>query len=222
MYRKGKDIRKKDKVWWHAATLFFFISYYIHSYTHTFNSLRRIGWASPYWYIKLYLCGNNWTAPSCFCVCSFWFWGEVSNSWILNDIGRNSLLGNRKKIAKFLMRTFTCCSTFLYDFGTLYMYVLCAWKDKMFPWFSAWEQITPTLGFLTTACEDLNSLRNKTELPFRLGCLFKGTVLRDFDFRYFYEYSSLAPFQCFKKICERNLSKQIYKCKLLPVTNRSK
>jgi hypothetical protein len=32
----------------------------------------------------------------------------------LNDIGRNSLLGNRKKIAKFLMRTFNCRSTFLY------------------------------------------------------------------------------------------------------------
>ncbi len=32
-----------------------------------------------------------------------------------NDIGRNFLLGNRKKIAKFLMRTFTCRSTFLYD-----------------------------------------------------------------------------------------------------------
>jgi hypothetical protein len=36
-------------------------------------------------------------------------------SWILNDIGRNSLLGNGKKIAKFLKRTFTCRSTFLYD-----------------------------------------------------------------------------------------------------------
>jgi hypothetical protein len=36
----------------------------------------------------------------------------------LNDIGRNCLLGNRKKIAKFLMRTFTCRSTFLY--GTIY------------------------------------------------------------------------------------------------------
>jgi hypothetical protein len=32
----------------------------------------------------------------------------------LNDIGRNSLLGKRKKIAKFLMRTFTYRSTFLY------------------------------------------------------------------------------------------------------------
>jgi hypothetical protein len=31
-----------------------------------------------------------------------------------SDIGRNFLLGNRKKIAKFLMRTFTCRSTFLY------------------------------------------------------------------------------------------------------------
>jgi hypothetical protein len=35
----------------------------------------------------------------------------------LNDIGRNSLLGNRKKLAKFLMRTFTCRSTFLYGQG---------------------------------------------------------------------------------------------------------
>jgi hypothetical protein len=33
----------------------------------------------------------------------------------LIDIGRNCLLGNRKKIAKFLMRTFTYHSTFLYD-----------------------------------------------------------------------------------------------------------
>jgi hypothetical protein len=32
----------------------------------------------------------------------------------LNDIGRNYLLGKRKKIAKFLKRTFTCRSTFLY------------------------------------------------------------------------------------------------------------
>ncbi len=42
-------------------------------------------------------------------------WPEVSNSWILNDISRKSLLGNGKKIAKFIMRTFTCRSTFLYD-----------------------------------------------------------------------------------------------------------
>ncbi len=32
----------------------------------------------------------------------------------LKYIGRNCLLGNGKKIAKFLMRTFTCRSTFLY------------------------------------------------------------------------------------------------------------
>ncbi len=37
------------------------------------------------------------------------------HSWILVGIGRNTLVGNRKKIAKFLMRTFTCRSTFLYD-----------------------------------------------------------------------------------------------------------
>ncbi len=37
-----------------------------------------------------------------------------ASSKILNDIGRNSLLENRKKIANFLMRTFTCRSTFLY------------------------------------------------------------------------------------------------------------
>jgi hypothetical protein len=36
-----------------------------------------------------------------------------ASSKILNVIGRNCLLGNRKKIAKFLMRTFTCRSTFL-------------------------------------------------------------------------------------------------------------
>ncbi len=41
-----------------------------------------------------------------------------ASSEILNDIGRNSLLGNRKKIAKFLMRTFTCRSTFLYGCHT--------------------------------------------------------------------------------------------------------
>jgi hypothetical protein len=33
---------------------------------------------------------------------------------IWNDIGRNCLLGHRKKIAKCLMRIFTCCSSFLY------------------------------------------------------------------------------------------------------------
>ncbi len=57
---------------------------------------------------------TNLPAPSCFCLYFFCFWEEVSMSWILNDICRNSLLGNRKKIAKFLKRTFTCRSTFLY------------------------------------------------------------------------------------------------------------
>jgi hypothetical protein len=38
-----------------------------------------------------------------------------------NDIGRNVLQGNRKKIAKFLMRTFTCRSTFLYGVKVQYI-----------------------------------------------------------------------------------------------------
>ena len=38
---------------------------------------------------------------------------NITNSWIFSDIGRNYLLGSRKKIVKFLMRTFTCRSTFL-------------------------------------------------------------------------------------------------------------
>jgi hypothetical protein len=38
------------------------------------------------------------------------FWGRVSNSLILNDIGRHFLLGSRKKLDKCLMRTFTCRS----------------------------------------------------------------------------------------------------------------
>ncbi len=46
-----------------------------------------------------------------------------ASSKILNDIGRKSLLGNRKKIAKFLMRTFTCRSTFLYAYNVLIIFV---------------------------------------------------------------------------------------------------
>ncbi len=34
------------------------------------------------------------------------------------------MLGNRKKIAKFLMRTFTCRSTFLYALAVLYAMVV--------------------------------------------------------------------------------------------------
>ncbi len=41
---------------------------------------------------------------------------NIINSWILSDITRNWLLGNRKKIGKFLMRTFTYRSIFLYGF----------------------------------------------------------------------------------------------------------
>ncbi len=42
----------------------------------------------------------------------------TQHSWILNTIGRNWLLGHRQKIAKFVMSTFTCRSTFLYDSQT--------------------------------------------------------------------------------------------------------
>ncbi len=42
------------------------------------------------------------------------FLGRSFQQLNLNGVGRNCLLGNRKKIAKFLMRTFTCRSTFLY------------------------------------------------------------------------------------------------------------
>ncbi len=71
---------------------------------------------------------------------------EVSNSWILKDVGRNSLQGNRKKIAKFLMRTFTCRSTFLYDgktqkwrpfsFCSFYITILCCIPSWHLSWLS--------------------------------------------------------------------------------------
>ncbi len=48
---------------------------------------------------------QNKETHSCFCLCSFRVGGEVSNSWILNDIGRNLFLGSRRKIAKCLMMT---------------------------------------------------------------------------------------------------------------------
>ncbi len=52
--------------------------------------------------------------PNCFFLCSFCFWGKYSYNRIWNYVSRNCLLGHRKKIAKFLTRTFTCRSTFLY------------------------------------------------------------------------------------------------------------
>jgi hypothetical protein len=45
---------------------------------------------------------------------------NIHDSNICSDIGRNFLLGNRKKIAKFLMRTFTCRSTFLCGYCYLF------------------------------------------------------------------------------------------------------
>ncbi len=55
--------------------------------------------------------------PNCLCLCSFCFRGKYFNCWIWNNIGRNCLLGHRIRIAKFLMRTFICRSTFLYAFN---------------------------------------------------------------------------------------------------------
>ncbi len=51
--------------------------------------------------------------PSCFCLWYFCFSGKYSNNWIWNDIGRNCFLGHRKKIAKFLIRTFTFLPLYL-------------------------------------------------------------------------------------------------------------
>jgi hypothetical protein len=42
------------------------------------------------------------------------FLGRSISQLNLNGASRNCLLGNGMKIAKFLMRTFTCRSTFLY------------------------------------------------------------------------------------------------------------
>ncbi len=97
MYRKGKDIRKRDIQ---------FLSFQICVVT-------------------------NLSALSCFCLCYFCISGEVSNSCILNDIGRNR---NRRKISKFLMRTFTCRSTFLYAWNPghclFYLTIFCTWTGS--------------------------------------------------------------------------------------------
>ncbi len=62
------------------------------------------------------------------------FLGEVFNSWILSDIGRNFLLGNRKKIANCLKRTFTCRSTFLYATHGWYSYCNVCTLYSAVPW----------------------------------------------------------------------------------------
>jgi hypothetical protein len=49
-----------------------------------------------------------------------------------NDIGRNCLLGHRKKIAKFLMRIFTCRSTFLYVMNKQIAAKTIIFKDAKF------------------------------------------------------------------------------------------
>jgi hypothetical protein len=45
-------------------------------------------------YLSFKICVvTNFSAPSCICLCTFCFWGEVSNSEILNDIGSKRLDG---------------------------------------------------------------------------------------------------------------------------------
>ncbi len=84
------------------------------------------------------------------------FWGEVSNSWILNDIGRNFLLGSRKKLDKCLMRTFACRSTFLNDYTPvkttfrvwfLYRYLVYATFPRLCSYLSC-EVMWATFSFL--------------------------------------------------------------------------
>jgi hypothetical protein len=60
---------------------------------------------------------TNLSAPSCFCLCSFCCWGEVSTNWILNNIGRNFLLGSRKEkeLSQIFNEDFYLPSTFLND-----------------------------------------------------------------------------------------------------------
>ncbi len=64
--------------------------------------------------VKMIKWTNLSVYPSCLCLCSFCFWRKK----IFNSRIRNCLLGHRKKIAKFLMRTCTCRSTFLYGYST--------------------------------------------------------------------------------------------------------
>ena len=77
-----------------------------------------------------------------FYTCFLTMRSKHASSTILNDIGRNSLLGKRKKIAKFLMRTFTYRSTFLYDFTFIrnrFDYVCIyfkLWSLQIFVYFS--------------------------------------------------------------------------------------
>ncbi len=74
--------------------------YNIHVFTPTWTVQYVISCAVNIW-LQLYTCFLTMRS-------------KHASSKILNNIGRNSLLGNRKKIAKFLMRTFTCRSTLLY------------------------------------------------------------------------------------------------------------
>jgi hypothetical protein len=85
----------------------------------------------------------------------------------VNEIGRNCLLGHRNKITKFLMRIFTCRSTFLYGDiivsshfgaqtgkGTNYYEVTCISKKRdysqWFPLFTSALQLEKESFTITT------------------------------------------------------------------------
>ncbi len=87
------------------------------------------------WSAVLWIYGYSFTH-------AFLLWGPNMHPLkILNYIGRNSLLGNRKKIAKFVMRTFTCRSTFLY-----------AWSIRGKNWFACWAYASGTDAYDWCAC----------------------------------------------------------------------
>ncbi len=76
-----------------------------HNTVPCFHLFEGLNWTARQNSLCLWLMGytyrRRWRKGSCFCLCSFCVWGEVSNSWILMISTENSLLGNRKKIAKF-------------------------------------------------------------------------------------------------------------------------
>ncbi len=109
---------------------------------------------------------------SCFCLCSLFFGGKVSNSWILNNIGRNFLLGSRKKIAKCLMMTFTCRSTFLYGWGSVHG---TAWCKQWICW-----ELTRAiiLVFIICICGDCQWLKGSFFFPLAFCLVYVDTQKR--------------------------------------------
>jgi hypothetical protein len=95
---------------WTFLPFLFLLILYSLPYMYTLYNVHIL---TPPWTVQYVIsCAVNIQLQLYTCFLTMRF--KHASSKILNDIGRNSLLGNRKKIAKFLMRTFTCRSTFLY------------------------------------------------------------------------------------------------------------